>query len=87
MFLSFSLSDEETDGSQYELLSPITSPGKVACVGLNYKDHCLETGKPIPPEPIFFNKFPSCIIGPFDGIPLPEITKVLLLLPDSSSLK
>lgn len=71
-----SLSGEEKDSSQYEMLAPITSPGKVACVGLNYRDHCQETGKPIPLEPLFFSKFPSCIIGPFDEIPYPEVTKV-----------
>lgn len=64
------------DQKSYELLAPITSPGKVACVGLNYRDHCEETGKPIPPEPLFFSKFPSCITGPFDKILLPDVTKV-----------
>lgn len=58
------------------LLAPITSPDKVVCAGMNYKDHCLEQGAPIPEEPIFFSKFPSSIIGPFDDIPYPDLTKV-----------
>jgi len=59
------------------LLAPITSPDKVVCAGMNYKDHCLEQGAPIPEEPIFFSKFPSSIIGPFDDIPYPDLTKEL----------
>jgi len=61
---------------QIKLLAPITSPDKVACVGMNYKDHCEEIGAPIPTEPIFFSKFPSSIIGPEDDIPYPDITEV-----------
>jgi len=62
---------------QIKLLAPITSPDKVACVGMNYKDHCEEIGAPIPTEPIFFSKFPSSIIGPEDDIPYPDITECL----------
>ncbi|XP_032794649.2 fumarylacetoacetate hydrolase domain-containing protein 2 [Daphnia magna] len=70
-------SSEEKEISHCEIMAPITAPSKVACVGLNYRDHCEETGKPVPPEPIFFSKFPSCITGPFDDIPYPEVTKEL----------
>jgi len=41
-------------------------------IGLNYADHAAETGAPIPAEPIIFNKAPSCIVGPNDGIVLPR---------------
>ena len=44
---------------------------------MNYKDHCEEQNKPTPDEPVVFNKFPSCIVGPYDDIPYPEITKAL----------
>ncbi|KAL0185715.1 hypothetical protein M9458_017385, partial [Cirrhinus mrigala] len=47
-------------------------PEKVVCVGMNYKDHCLEQNAPIPKEPIIFSKFPSTITGPYDDIILPE---------------
>lgn len=40
-------------------------------IGLNYADHAVETGMPIPKEPIVFNKAPSCITGPYDPIELP----------------
>nr|XP_005286556.2 fumarylacetoacetate hydrolase domain-containing protein 2A isoform X1 [Chrysemys picta bellii] len=53
---------------QVTLLAPITNPGKVICVGLNYADHCREQNINIPEEPIIFSKFPSSIIGPYDEI-------------------
>uniref|UniRef100_A0AAV2MNP8 Fumarylacetoacetase-like C-terminal domain-containing protein n=1 Tax=Knipowitschia caucasica TaxID=637954 RepID=A0AAV2MNP8_KNICA len=58
--------------SDVRLLSPVTSPEKVVCVGMNYRDHCLEQNAPIPKEPIVFSKFPSAITGPYDDIILPS---------------
>ncbi|KAA0713803.1 Fumarylacetoacetate hydrolase domain-containing protein 2 [Triplophysa tibetana] len=58
--------------SDIRLLSPVTRPEKVVCVGMNYRDHCLEQNAPIPKEPIIFSKFPSTITGPYDDIILPE---------------
>lgn len=46
------------------LLAPIPRPGKVVCVGLNYRDHAQETGQPIPDEPILFAKFANSVTGP-----------------------
>ncbi|XP_076220249.1 oxaloacetate tautomerase FAHD2B, mitochondrial-like isoform X2 [Aptenodytes patagonicus] len=54
------------------LLAPVGDPEKVICVGLNYRDHCLEQDVKIPKEPIIFSKFPSAIIGPFDDIVHPQ---------------
>jgi 2-keto-4-pentenoate hydratase/2-oxohepta-3-ene-1,7-dioic acid hydratase in catechol pathway len=53
-----------------KLLAPIT-PSKIVCVGLNYKDHAAEQGKPLPPEPLIFIKPSSAIVGPGDAIRLP----------------
>ncbi|MEQ2203363.1 Fumarylacetoacetate hydrolase domain-containing protein 2 [Xenoophorus captivus] len=58
------------------LLSPILAPEKVVCVGMNYRDHCLEQNAPIPKEPIIFSKFPSAITGPYDDIVLPPESQV-----------
>jgi 2,4-diketo-3-deoxy-L-fuconate hydrolase len=41
-------------------------------VGLNYADHAAETGAAIPPEPIIFNKAPSCIVGAYDDVKIPR---------------
>jgi 2-keto-4-pentenoate hydratase/2-oxohepta-3-ene-1,7-dioic acid hydratase in catechol pathway len=54
-----------------KLAAPIENPSKIICVGLNYRDHCEETGTPIPEKPIFFCKFPSAIIGPDDPVSWP----------------
>ncbi|CAM9758268.1 unnamed protein product [Bubo scandiacus] len=55
-----------------QLLAPVGDPEKVICVGLNYRDHCLEQDLRSPQEPIIFSKFPSAIVGPFDDIIHPE---------------
>jgi 2-keto-4-pentenoate hydratase/2-oxohepta-3-ene-1,7-dioic acid hydratase in catechol pathway len=52
------------------VLAPVT-PSKIVCVGLNYKDHAAETGKPLPAEPLLFIKPSTAVIGPGDPIRLP----------------
>jgi 2-keto-4-pentenoate hydratase/2-oxohepta-3-ene-1,7-dioic acid hydratase in catechol pathway len=52
--------------------APIPDPGKVICIGLNYRDHAIETKAQIPTEPVVFNKFPSCIVGPGAQVKLPR---------------
>ena len=56
--------------SGLRVLAPVT-PSKIVCVGLNYKDHAAETGRPLPPEPLLFIKPASAVIGPGDPIRLP----------------
>jgi len=41
-------------GAEVRLGSPVARPSKIICIGLNYVDHCKETGAPIPTEPIIF---------------------------------
>lgn len=52
--------------------SPISLPGKIICVGLNYADHAAETGFDLPPEPLIFFKSPTALSGPFDAIVIPR---------------
>jgi 2-keto-4-pentenoate hydratase/2-oxohepta-3-ene-1,7-dioic acid hydratase in catechol pathway len=52
------------------LLSPCT-PGKIVGIGLNYKDHARERGKPLPHEPLLFLKPPSALVAPGSPILLP----------------
>jgi 2-keto-4-pentenoate hydratase/2-oxohepta-3-ene-1,7-dioic acid hydratase in catechol pathway len=54
-----------------ELAPPLSDPGKIICIGLNYRDHAIESGMPIPAEPVVFCKFASSIIGNGDAIILP----------------
>ena len=52
--------------------APIARPGKVVCVGLNYRDHARETGAELPEEPVVFMKDPSTVVGPFDTVSIPR---------------
>ncbi|HJZ77273.1 MAG TPA: fumarylacetoacetate hydrolase family protein [Vicinamibacterales bacterium] len=52
-------------------LLPPVMPSKIVCVGLNYKDHAGEVGKPLPAEPLLFIKPTSAVIGPGDPIRIP----------------
>ncbi len=56
------------------LVAPIPRPGKVLCIGLNYRDHARETGATIPAEPIVFSKFATAVIGPGSPIILPRVS-------------
>ncbi len=44
------------------------APTKIVGVGLNYRAHAAEMGKPLPEEPLLFLKPPSALIGP--GTPI-----------------
>lgn len=57
-----------------QLGPPIPVPGKILCIGLNYKDHAIETGAEIPSEPVVFGKFGNTIIGPEETILLPKVS-------------
>jgi 2-keto-4-pentenoate hydratase/2-oxohepta-3-ene-1,7-dioic acid hydratase in catechol pathway len=52
-------------------LAPIALPQKIICVGLNYRDHAIETGKQPPEEPVIFSKLPSAVIPHHAAICLP----------------
>ncbi len=51
---------------------PLAHPGKVICIGLNYRDHAEETGADIPGEPVMFLKTPDTIVGPYDEVLVPR---------------
>ncbi|MDQ0680520.1 acylpyruvate hydrolase [Arthrobacter pascens] len=50
----------------------ITKPGKIICVGLNYRKHIQEMGRELPEYPTLFSKYAETLIGPTDDIELPE---------------
>lgn len=58
-----------------KLLSPVPDPKKIICLGLNYRDHALETGAPIPKEPILFSKYATALIGAEQQIVLPPVSQ------------
>lgn len=51
---------------------PVTSIGKIVCIGLNYSDHARETGATPPTEPIVFLKAPDTVVGPNDDVLIPR---------------
>lgn len=59
------------------LRAPIPVPGKILCIGHNYREHLLEQDAAIPEKPIIFSKFTTTIIGPGDGIIHPTTTRKL----------
>ena len=54
---------------------PVCKPSKIVCIAFNYRDHARETGKEIPPEPVFFLKAPSALSGPNDDLRIPRSSK------------
>lgn len=57
--------------SKVRYLPPIARPGKILCIGLNYRDHCEEQGREIPKKPLVFAKFHTCLVGAGREVPLP----------------
>jgi len=51
---------------------PIARPGKIICIGLNYRDHAIETGATEPAEPVVFMKAPDTVVGPNDDVLIPR---------------
>lgn len=52
--------------------SPIARPSKIICIGLNYRQHAIESGMTVPEVPIIFMKATSSLCGPFDPILIPK---------------
>ena len=52
-------------------LPSLARPGKIICVGLNYRDHARETGLATPEQPLLFAKWPTAVIGPGEPIVIP----------------
>jgi 2-keto-4-pentenoate hydratase/2-oxohepta-3-ene-1,7-dioic acid hydratase in catechol pathway len=53
----------------------VPSPGKIICVGLNYRRHAEETGAPVPTTPILFSKFGNALAASGDDVPLPDVAQ------------
>jgi 2-keto-4-pentenoate hydratase/2-oxohepta-3-ene-1,7-dioic acid hydratase in catechol pathway len=53
----------------------LARPGKIVCVGLNYRDHAEEQGIEVPPRPLLFAKWPSSVVGPGEAIVLPSVSR------------
>ena len=61
---------------ELHLVAPL-DPGKIICVGQNYRAHCAEQGLPYPDRPMLFAKFGNAVIGNGEAIIRPESTEAL----------
>ncbi len=61
--------------SGVRLLAPIPRPPRIFCVGLNYRDHAIESKMEIPKVPTIFLKLPSAVIGPEEAVRIPALTQ------------
>jgi acylpyruvate hydrolase len=68
---------ERSPAAGADLAPVVPRPGKIVCVGLNYRNHILEMGRELPQYPTLFAKYPEALIGPTDPIELaPESNAV-----------
>lgn len=65
-------STAKMDLSAVQLLAPVPRPNKIFCVGLNYRDHAMESNMEIPKVPTIFSKFTNSVIGSGETIILPK---------------
>ncbi|HEX8076131.1 MAG TPA: fumarylacetoacetate hydrolase family protein [Thermoleophilaceae bacterium] len=63
------------DPAGVRLLPPVIDPGKIVCMGLNYRDHAAEAGLDPPETPTFFAKFANCLAPPDAEVPLPAFSQ------------
>lgn len=55
-----------------DLAAVVPSPGKIICVGHNYRNHIKEMGGEVPEYPTLFAKYAESLIGPNDDLALPQ---------------
>lgn len=55
--------------------APVPRPGKIICIGLNYRDHAAESNMPIPEKPVIFSKFSTCVIAPGEPVVVPSTSQ------------
>ncbi|MGD9885222.1 MAG: fumarylacetoacetate hydrolase family protein, partial [Reyranella sp.] len=58
-------------------LPPIPNPGKILCIGLNYRKHAEETKNPIPPYPVVFCRFDNTLVAHNGKMPRPSASDQL----------
>ncbi|HEY6531684.1 MAG TPA: fumarylacetoacetate hydrolase family protein [Acidimicrobiales bacterium] len=63
--------------NRLDLAPVVTHPGKVLCVGLNYRTHIAEMGRAEPTHPTLFNKWADTLLGPTDPLEVPPEVELL----------
>ncbi|GAB5406766.1 MAG: hypothetical protein Aurels2KO_49970 [Aureliella sp.] len=54
---------------------PVQPTVKTICIGLNYRDHAIESGMEIPSEPVVFCKLPGALCAHDEQVPLPACSE------------
>ena len=67
--------EEGVPVEEVPLLAPIARPGKIVCIGLNYRTHAEEAGVDPPDTPTFFAKYANAIAAPGAEVALPSTSK------------
>src|SRR5262245_30748292 len=65
---------KRTPAAEAKFLAPVPDPNKIICLGLNYRDHALESGAAIPNEPVLFSKYTTALTGHREPIVLPKVS-------------
>lgn len=61
--------------AQVRLLPPVPDPGKIVCVGLNYHDHVVETGRTLTEYPTLFTRFSTTLVGHGEALVKPKVSE------------
>lgn len=59
------------DLKKFSYAPAVGKPGKIICVGLNYRSHVEETERKIPEHPVLFSKYSDALAGHLDYINIP----------------
>ena len=68
----FDVDSSPVVSNDVRLGAPVKRPGKIICIGLNYRKHAEESGMTVPTEPVVFFKASSSVVGPNDNIVIPK---------------
>ncbi|MFZ6011944.1 MAG: fumarylacetoacetate hydrolase family protein [Bacteroidota bacterium] len=63
---------KKVDLARVRVGAPVSKPGKIICVGLNYGKHAQESNMELPKEPILFFKSTTAVVGPNDDLIIPK---------------
>lgn len=66
------VSSEPIDPQRIRWLPPIPNPGKILCVGINYRPHVEEMGRDVPERPLLFVRFPASLVGHESTLTMPS---------------
>ena len=64
------------DFDRLQLGPCVPRPGKIICIGLNYRRHARESNMEVPPVPVLFSKFQNAIAAPNEPVPLPAVAEM-----------